>query len=84
MKPIEIVFLGRSLMIAKGPHHMQEPLTNPLCSETCNWSGWQGLILARILSSSLADWSLNMDEVTYQSVAEAMVTITDISYVRST
>ena len=61
-------------MIAKGPHHMQEPLTSPLCSETCNWSGGQGLILARILSSSLADWSLNMDEVTYQSVAEAVVT----------
>ena len=27
------------------------------------------------LGEPLADWSLNMDEVTYQSVAEGMVTI---------
>ena len=40
----------------------------------CNWIiGGQGVLLARILYPPLVDWSLNIEEVTYQSVARDMV-----------
>ena len=58
--------------------------TIKMLSEACNWSGEEGFVLARILDLLLADWSLNMDIETYQSVAGAMVTIYRHFLVRST